>query len=146
MKVLIADKLSQRPNRAQELGPTLEVKADLTADDLPAAIGDARCWSCVDEGDGGHDRRRQEVVADRACRSRRQHDRRGGCQPTRDLRHELSRPEQRGGGRTGHRVAHRLRSPDRQCHERSARRPMAKEGIWQGEACEAARSASSASV
>ena len=43
MKVLIADKLSQKTELAlKELGATLEVKADLTADDLPGAIGDAQ--------------------------------------------------------------------------------------------------------
>jgi D-3-phosphoglycerate dehydrogenase len=43
MKVLIADKLSQKTEQAlRELGATLEVQADLTADDLPAAIGDAQ--------------------------------------------------------------------------------------------------------
>ena len=43
MKVLIADKLSQKTEQAlQELGATLEVKVDLTADDLPGAIGDAQ--------------------------------------------------------------------------------------------------------
>ncbi len=43
MKVLIADKLSQSTEQAlRDLGTTLEVKPDLTADDLPAAIGDSQ--------------------------------------------------------------------------------------------------------
>jgi D-3-phosphoglycerate dehydrogenase len=43
MKVLIADKLSPTTEQAlRELGATLEVKADLTAEDLPSAIGDAQ--------------------------------------------------------------------------------------------------------
>jgi D-3-phosphoglycerate dehydrogenase len=43
MKVLIADKMSSQTEVAlRELGATLEVKPDLSADDLPAAIGDAQ--------------------------------------------------------------------------------------------------------
>ena len=48
MKVLIADKLSSTTEQAlKELGARLEVKPDLTAEDLPAAIGDGRCWLFV---------------------------------------------------------------------------------------------------
>ena len=43
MKVLIADKMSSQTEVAlRELGATLEVKPDLSADDLPGAIGDAQ--------------------------------------------------------------------------------------------------------
>ena len=43
MKVLIADKLSsQTEKHCANWGRTLEVKPDLSADDLPAAIGDAQ--------------------------------------------------------------------------------------------------------
>jgi D-3-phosphoglycerate dehydrogenase len=43
MKVLIADKMSSQTEVAlRELGATLEVKPDLSADDLPSAIGDAQ--------------------------------------------------------------------------------------------------------
>ena len=110
MKVLIADKLSSKTEQAlKALGATLEVKADLTADDLPAAIGDAQVLvvrstkvtaATIAAG--------KKVVTDRAGRSGRQHDRRGGRQPARDLRHQLSRQEQRRGCRTGDRTAHRL--------------------------------------
>ena len=42
MKVLIADKLSKSTEEAlKELGATIDVQPDLTADTLPAAIGDA---------------------------------------------------------------------------------------------------------
>ena len=43
MKVLIADKLSKSTEDAlEQLGVTLDVQPDLTADTLPAAIGDAQ--------------------------------------------------------------------------------------------------------
>ncbi len=43
MKVLIADRLSRKTEEAlRELGATLQVQPDLTADELPAAIGDVQ--------------------------------------------------------------------------------------------------------
>ena len=110
MKVLIADKMSSQTEVARrELGATLEVKPDLSADDLPVAIGDAQVLIV----------RSTKVTAATIAAGKKlslivragsggQHDRRGRGEPAGHLCYELPGQEQCGGRRTGHRIADRL--------------------------------------